>query len=1464
MMYRFARLIALLPGLLSGVMAASGATIGPSAPPAVYVTSETPASIELVFELAGLETEQRVLQADTFQVIQIQGMSATTEPGKPALPQRAYFVRVPPEGQIRLEIIELEEEEHHLGCPFPAQPPQYRYSTKTDFRYDTDFYAVGDRFPEIYARLGDAAILRGIRVVPVILTPVRYFPREAVCRVAVRLRLTLVAEAPLQGVNSLDSERVGTRRDDQFYASAVVNPPAGFQGDDVDPQLIVVCADTFLCAIPSFVEYKRAIGIPTQVVPLSSIGWSASEVRDYLQGVFVSQAIPPEAILLVGDVDFLPTFFGVNGSLTDHPYSTLAGDDYLPDIAVGRIPCRDVESCRRWVARTLTYEQSPPTDDAWAQSAVVFSSSDFLDPVNGQIAAALFETAGFTSITQLQQPETGTLPLFLGSLNAACSWLFYIGHGFAEGFSSVSPHFTIGQLDELNTPEKPPFVISVACATADLDWPGQSLSETWLSLPENLGAVAYFGATESTAFFYSDTIGLGTLRGFLQYGLPTIGHAVNFGKTYMAAAFPQAAGGLTEETIQQFILLGDPTLAVYSETPQQLEITCPAQLPLSAPILPVTVHRMGYPCSGARLCLRSSTPFSYTVEYTEENGQAQIPLAFESSIRLDLAITAKNSRPYFSTIDLTPDSGAYVVPTMIAVTDSEGDGDSLADRGETVSLGLQLVNYGSQTCVLGEFRLQSADSFLSVGTTAVAFPSIAPGDTQTTWTGISGEVSAHAPDGHETLVRSELVFPDQPAQTSYLPLLLHAPVFGLPVVSLEEDSGDGDGRPEAGERVRLRLSWINEGADDAHGLHINLSARDDFLSIQDSVCEVSQCGVGETISTDFILVASPSTPRGYSYCFDWSLSGENIATKSAAGCVRVGRIPVLIWERDPTPANVDGLVAAIEALGVELERASVLPLDLLRYESIFAFLGIFPNNEPLSQDDGALLAAYLDEGGALYLEGGDTWAFDPPTSVHPYFHVEGLTDGSGNAGPIAGEPATDFEGMFFSYNGENNYIDRLSALEGAQVILHNSRGTSRFPVCIAYAGPDYRTVGSSVELGSVVDSLPPSTRVCLVQNLLLWLGVEFGGDTSGPVIVHHPLRDTHNSAGPYFVNAELHDASGIGGATVVYETNSGGDVTLQMSQQGSAWHAAIPGQPQGTTVYYHIEAWDVAVPPNRTVSAEWHFRILPPTPRLVYERFDDGSATPGGWQVIRNDERSSICIRAYDGRESVLEIGDSPDSDICVVTPTFDASQHHDITLRFWHYLHGSCCTQETRAIVTGSTDGGRTFPHMVWETCARQHGVLEEGVVSSVPLRWAVGHDAIALKFCYSGDFYWRLDDIVIQGVNLSDAGFVDGVCIHYDQGKIHLYWPPDPGASHYVIYAGESAENGQTMKPIATTDTTCYTGDLAAYSRCFYRVKACYDLTLPSSPSFSIDTVASHPAQIRPEDLRWMHKLETTRRVK
>jgi len=104
-----------------------------------------------------------------------------------------------------------------------------------------------------------------------------------------------------------------------------------------------------------------------------------------------------------------------------------------------------------------------------------------------------------------------------------------------------------------------------------------------------------------------------------------------------------------------------------------------------------------------------------------------------------------------------------------------------------------------------------------------------------------------------------------------------------------------------------------------------------------------------------------------------------------------------------------------------------------------------------------------------------------------------------------------------------------------------------------------------------------------------------------------------------------------------------------------------------------------------------------------------------------------------------------------------------------------------------GSTDGGRTFPHVVWEMWARTTGILEEDYVS-VPLMWATGQTQAALQFSYQGDFYWRLDDIAVMETDSPESFFISGVCIHFANDAIHLVWPRAADASYYVVYVSSN----------------------------------------------------------------------------
>ncbi len=214
----------------------------------------------------------------------------------------------------------------------------------------------------------------------------------------------------------------------------------------------------------------------------------------------------------------------------------------------------------------------------------------------------------------------------------------------------------------------------------------------------------------------------------------------------------------------------------------------------------------------------------------------------------------------------------------------------------------------------------------------------------------------------------------------------------------------------------------------------------------------------------------------------------------------VAELPALIFEPDnTTPWSGGAFGQTLDTLGITYEMVAELPDNLSPYRRIFVCLGLYPNNHELTPDEGQALAEYLDNGGQLYMEGGDTWAYDSATAVHPYFNINGLSDGAGDAGPIQGASGTFTEGMLFNYQGANSYIDHIAPLGSAFAIFLNV--TPAYINGIAYDGGSYRTIGTSFEFGSLVDGASPSTKEELLAEIMDFFDLLFGdgfesGDTT--------------------------------------------------------------------------------------------------------------------------------------------------------------------------------------------------------------------------------------------------------------------------------------------------------------------------------------------------------------------------------
>jgi hypothetical protein len=1362
-------------------------------------------------------SEEIVAGGRTWSDWKIAGLGSLTQTGAPALP--VFTIWVP--GQLNasgIEIVSKEEVTREGGTPIPAQEPQERSSaTPNVVKPDPRIYASAQSYPASLTESATQGTVGSERLTLLQVHPLRYSGATGsytfTKRLTLRLRVNLGS--------ALDNMAARTRRERDLLEALPITPEESETPQEISaPRLWVVTDEQFVSELEPWLEWKRACGIPSEVIIFSQVAGSAVSLREYLRQRYMSSPVAPEYLLLVGDFDYVPGAYGVNSSLTDHHYSELSGDDFFPDVSVGRLPCNNVTQLSQWIERALAYERDGELSGA---NATVFSSSVALDPLHGAQVADLFESAPLTT-AHLQQPQSGALPLLAQALQSDPLWTFYIGHGNTESWLSVAPHFTTDGLSLLEN-SRPSIVMSVACATADFDCPDGSIGERWLFDLMDNGALCYLGATESTAFFYSDTIGLGTMEALFSEGFETLGPALDYGKLRCAQSFPQIPGGLTEETIEQFVLFGDPSLRVFRAMPRNVSVEYPARLPTGSSAVVVTVLSNGSPLSGIDVVLsREDSP--PVIVPTNSSGHAIVPLPEGGSAEYTVTCLGANIRPFQGSLTVTPMNGPLTQWIEAEFIETSGDGDGIPDRGEQGRVRVLVRNSGTGIQPAAILTLTSASPSLSVVEVPCLLQAMLPQSED--WLEIEPDVtiSQTAEEGERAELHAWIHTDSAMVYAGTQELLIRAPRVDIGEPQLTELSGDGDGTAEAGEMLRLQIPVHNSGGDNLRNLIADCSPSHEYLHIQNTRFELSELAAGASDTVIFDFSCDDNTPRGYAFEYNWSLQGDNQPPIESWGRVRVGRVPVFLYVLDEMPQQVAGVEGALQTLGIEYEQSETLPGDLSRYQSVWVFCGVHPNSRSISSLAAQTISAYLEDGGACYWEGADVWSFDLQTPLHSYFGIQGLSDGTGDAGPISGVQGTATENATFEYLGENSFVDRIAPTGSAFTLLRNSRQNANYVVCIANSGATYRTVGTSVELGALADTQNPSTRVALFGAILEWLGVEVRHDLQGPAVTHIPLSNWPTDLRAIPIRSDVQDASGVASVVCEWRIGTGSWSDLSMYLDQGEFVCAIPAQSFGTQITYRLWATDGAAPVNTTITDEYSFIV-----ERRYDRIRVGEI-PGLFALRHNGTSESTSLLATGSGGTAVVMLAAEGNSSSYITDVVDCSGLSSPMLSFQSRLRTDQFGEAAVARVFGSTDGGKTFPHMVWRRGPASLPVLESETVTESGLAALAGQSNVVLKFTYYGNRYWQVSDIYFaEGV--SEAP-VENLVLRPGI-PITLAWAQVPDATAYRILASESADDSAFQEIATTSETTFVDKNALKHAARFYQVQALRDTPRLASPRSS-----------------------------
>ena len=308
---------------------------------------------------------------------------------------------------------------------------------------------------------------------------------------------------------------------------------------------LIIAHDDFYAHILPLAEEKEKTGYMTKVIRTSQIGVNptAEEISNYIRNEYYLGFESLKYVLLVGDVNFIPTHYGIEDNVTDLYYATMDFNDYLPDLAVGRLPVNNNDETDTIVNKILNYRTE-------SNKALAFGAPPEMQYVDW-CHKSILEDAGFVVDTAIDPNATGEI--IETKVNEGGALVAYYGHG-----SIVSAgDFHTSDVYNLNNTELPVF-LSGGCYNNWFD------NESIKSLGEELvlspaGAIGFVGSTGTGGYGYAYSFA----DGFYSALGSGLGEMLNAGRVAAYNAAPDVGyGSWTHSFIEEINLLGDPSLEI--------------------------------------------------------------------------------------------------------------------------------------------------------------------------------------------------------------------------------------------------------------------------------------------------------------------------------------------------------------------------------------------------------------------------------------------------------------------------------------------------------------------------------------------------------------------------------------------------------------------------------------------------------------------------------------------------------------------------------------------------------------------------------------------------------------------------------------------------------------------------------------------------------------------------------------
>lgn len=784
--------------------------------------------------------------------------------GLPELLTFSTALRLPATGSASVEEQEIVSSniEYDVNV-FPSQGYNLVIDEEKGFLKDYKLYTENVEYPHRDLVIGSPVIMRDIRMAALTIKPFKYNPAKRELTVIETMRVKVRYNQDQVSENELRTPRRALSRSfEPLYRGVTLNYEQFHNlATPYQQRSILVVrhhSQSIDTIVDMFVDWKRDKGFIVNAIDTESYSTNIA-IRNYIRTAYNVWQDPPEYVVIIGGGTgplAVPYFFAHFGP-GDHPYTLMEGDDDISDIFVGRISVDSAYQLATVWNKIRTYEQNLHNDEAnqWHQRQLLVGDPRVsgISTINTNKYIKEIMNRRFDNYSYVEVYEGNFRQGIDAALNQGVGFFSFRGLELMAGWLPTNE----GDFDNFF---RTPNATLITCNT--LDFRGGKQVEPFFrtgtpTTPR--GGVSGIGMTTNyTLTSFNSCLAGGIYHGLIIDDVRTMGEALVSGKTYIWQVFGNLHPSEPPQYSHWANLIGDPSMDVWKQTPQPMNVVYEENIPPGANSISITVKdNDNQPLKDAWVTVRKPDNSLFSTGYTDETGR--IVHVFPP------VVDAGNIRLTVTKPDYQPHLGGFAVQGEPSVSFLRIDPDGQPVPSKDFYFDLIVKNHSDAVKTGLTGTISSDDKYIGIPSAMNTFPDIQPMSEARSEDSFSLTVSPSVPDNHQILLNLTVKDGDDRQWLSHFKINMNNGRLEPLEFYFNEDDQRNIEPDETGE---LFISIKNTGSLDLSGISAYLRSLDEQLVVIDSVAYFGDIAAGETVDlTDspFKLHAEETIIPGMSF-----------------------------------------------------------------------------------------------------------------------------------------------------------------------------------------------------------------------------------------------------------------------------------------------------------------------------------------------------------------------------------------------------------------------------------------------------------------------------------------------------------------------------------------------------------------------------------------------------------------------